>query len=656
MHMKQIFILFIGLILGMTFFPQTAYSQPKPTYSVTSKKAIKQYEEALALYDQRQYSEAANLLEALTQSTPDFIEAHYMLAQVYDDMRQPEKTIAPLEKALAVNEKFYPEGWLMLAESHFGLGNYDQAEKAVSKYMPFPHATPELEKRAQVILASCVFAKKAIASPVPFNPVNLGPEVNSENNEYYPCITADETTLLFTRLVPTASAYSGKQEDFFISKKQGEKWITAAPVAEINTPTNEGAPSLSADGQTLIFTACETGDGLWGGNREGIGSCDLFFSIKSGNNWQPAKNLGSGINSGSWESQPSYSADGRTLYFIRGKRSPRGIKEQDIYYCYLMDNGRWSPAQKIPGKVNTIFEEESVMIHPDGHTLYFSSNGHAGMGGLDIYKSELLPNGEWDTPVNLGYPINTKGDENSIQVTASGTVALFASERPGGYGGLDLYSFELHPFARPRLVTYIAGIISDKNTFKKLGAKVELIDLETGKQVAETYSNGGSGDYLICIPSGKDYALNVSKEGYLFHSENFSLKEYKSTQPYRLNVQLQKLKVGANVVLNNVFFNSNSFDLLPASRVELDKLAGLIQANPNVKIEIGGHTDNVGNDQANQILSENRAKAVVDYLVKKGVDASKVSFKGYGETAPIDTNDTEEGRARNRRTEFKVVE
>jgi outer membrane protein OmpA-like peptidoglycan-associated protein len=180
--------------------------------------------------------------------------------------------------------------------------------------------------------------------------------------------------------------------------------------------------------------------------------------------------------------------------------------------------------------------------------------------------------------------------------------------------------------------------------------------LETGKQVAETYSNGGSGDYLICIPSGKDYALNVSKEGYLFHSENFSLKEYKSTQPYQLNVQLQKLKVGANVVLNNVFFNTNSFELLTASRVELDKLTGLLQANPSVKIEIGGHTDNVGNDQANQVLSENRAKAVSEYLIKKGIDPSKVTYKGYGEIAPIDSNDTESGRARNRRTEFKVVE
>jgi hypothetical protein len=204
------------------------------------------------------------------------------------------------------------------------------------------------------------------------------------------------------------------------------------------------------------------------------------------------------------------------------------------------------------------------MIHPDGRTLYFSSNGHPGMGGLDIFMSTILPNGEWDTPVNLGYPINTSADENSLQVAASGKLALFASERAGGFGGLDLYSFELHERAQPTLVTYVKGVVSDKLSFKKLGAKLELIDLENGKLIAETYSGNAYGDFLLCIPSGRDYALSVSKEGYLFHSENFSLKNYNSTQPYELNIQLQKLKVGANIVLNNVFFGSNSFALLPA--------------------------------------------------------------------------------------------
>jgi outer membrane protein OmpA-like peptidoglycan-associated protein len=296
------------------------------------------------------------------------------------------------------------------------------------------------------------------------------------------------------------------------------------------------------------------------------------------------------------------------------------------------------------------------MIHPDGHTLYFSSNGHSGMGGLDIFMSRLLPNGDWDAPVNLGYPINTHKDENSIQVTARGQIALFASDRFGGQGGLDLYQFNLPQRVQPSLVTYVAGIISDKLSYKKLEARIELIDLETGKTVTEAYSNKGTGDYLLCLPAGKDYALNVSKEGYLFHSENFSLKNFNGYDPYRLDVQLQKLRPGATIVLNNVFFETNKWELKPESMIELDRLVSLLKGNPEKKIEIGGHTDNVGSDEANLTLSNNRAQSVVDYLIKKGIATTRLTAKGYGETLPIATNDTDAGRAKNRRTEFKVIE
>jgi len=341
---------------------------------------------------------------------------------------------------------------------------------------------------------------------------------------------------------------------------------------------------------------------------------------------------------------------------VRGKRTASGIKEQDIYYSYLRDDGSWAVPMKVPGRVNTVFEEESVMIHPDGHTLYFSSNGHSGMGGLDIFMSRLLPNGDWDAPVNLGYPINTHKEENSIQVTAKGDIALFASDRFGGQGGLDLYQFNMPERVRPSLVTYVEGVVSDKLSFKKLEAHLELIDLETGKTITESYSNKGTGDFLLCIPSGKDYALNVSKEGYLFHSENFSLKNFSGYEPYKLNIQLQKLRPGATIVLNNVFFETNKYDLLPASMIELDRLVTLLQQNPEKKIEIGGHTDNVGSDEANLLLSDQRAASVVGYLVKKGIAADRLTAKGYGETMPIASNDTDAGRAKNRRTEFKVTQ
>lgn len=653
-YMNSISRLLILLPLSMCVL--TALAQPAKEYTIKDKKAIKQYEEALKSYNIRDMGPARLSLEQLVEWKPDFIEAQFMLAQVYDEMGQTSRAILPLTAALQINPNYFPAGWLMLGECYFAEGNYEEAEKAVTKFMPYPKKDKLTEKRAQLIIASCVYAKNALRNPVPFEPINMGAGVNTEQDEYYPCITADQQTLLFTRLVKDERTRGGKQEDFFISQKENGVWQTATPIREINTPQNEGAPTLSADGQLLIFTACELADGSWGGNRQGVGSCDLFYSFQGPDGWREAQNIGQGINTGAWESQPSYSADGKTLYFVRGKRSARGITDQDIYYAYLNEQGRWSNPQKVPGRVNTDFQEESVMIHPDGRTLYFSSNGHPGMGGLDIFMSRMLPDGSWDTPVNLGYPINTHRDENSLQVARDGRLALFASERPGGFGGLDLYQFELHDRARPDPVTYVQGVVSDKLSFKKLDAELELIDLQTGKVVSRTSSHATKGNFLLCIPSGRDYALNVSRKGYLFHSENFSLKNYTSLRPFELDIRLQKLKQGAQIVLENVFFETNSFALKPESKIELDKLVQLLQANPDRKVEIGGHTDDIGSEESNRVLSENRAKSVVDYLSSHGVDASTLTWKGYGESAPIAPNDTEAGRAKNRRTEFKILD
>ncbi|MFN0032150.1 MAG: OmpA family protein [Flavobacteriales bacterium] len=644
-------ICFISILVAMA-----GCAQPKKTYSISNKKAIKKYEEAGELYKQQVDKLAIKTLEELTTEYPEFVEAQYFLAQLYDETGQTVKAIDPLKKALETDESFYPAGWMMLAECYFADGNYEEAEKAITKFMKHPKESMKQEKRAQLLLSSCVFAKDALKYPVPFEPVNMGAGVNTTASEYYPCITADNQTLLFTRDVPSADAYKGHQEDFYLSKMENKEWMQALPVAAINTTKNEGAPSLSADGLTLIFTACIAIDDTWGGNRTGYGSCDLFYSMQSANGWTPAENMGNGINTGTWESQPSFCADGRTLYFVRGKSTPTGIKEQDIYYSCIRPDGSWGAPMKVPGHVNTIFEEESVMIHPDGRTMYFSSNGHSGMGGLDIFMSRMTPAGDWDTPVNLGYPINTYKDENSMHVSTDGKFALFASEREGGYGGLDLYQFALHERARPTPVTYVKGVISDKLSFKKLEAHLELIDLESGKLIAESYSSPNDGSFLLCIPSGRDYALNVNKQGYVFHSENFSLKNYTSMEPYMLDIKLQKLRPGARIVLHNVFFETNKWDLKPESKTELDKLAELLLANPDKKVEISGHTDNVGNEEANQTLSENRASSVVSYLVKKGVSADNLVAKGYGESVPVDTTDTDIGRAKNRRTEFKILE
>ena len=371
-----------------------------------------------------------------------------------------------------------------------------------------------------------------------------------------------------------------------------------------------------------------------------------------GNKWSVPYNLEEPVNSRQWESQPSFSSDGKTLYFVSNRHN-----NYDIWVSMVNENGEWSVPEKLGANINTDNYEGSVFIHPDNQTLYFSSDGHVGMGGLDIYVSKKDSTGKWGKPMNLGYPINTFKDENSILISADGELAMFASDREGGFGGLDLYGFELYEEVRPEKVTYIKGVVFDNETGKKLEARFELIDLATGNIAVTSFSNKGTGEFLVCLPANHDYALNVSKEGYLFYSENFNLSGEKPlTDPVLKDVPLKPLKSGEKVILKNIYFETDKYDLKKTSEIELQKLIELLNKNPGIKIEISGHTDNVGTTEYNLELSQNRAKAVYDYLSENGIDTDMLTYKGYGESQPVDTNDTEEGRANNRRTEFEVVE
>jgi outer membrane protein OmpA-like peptidoglycan-associated protein len=323
---------------------------------------------------------------------------------------------------------------------------------------------------------------------------------------------------------------------------------------------------------------------------------------------------------------------------------------------FINDSSRWSEPVPLSERINTSGDEQSVFIHPDDQTLYFSSDGHPGMGGLDIFMSKRQPDGSWGEPINLGYPINTANDENSLLVSPAGDIAYFASDRSGGKGGLDLYQFELYPAIRPEPITYMKGKVYDANTKEPIVASFELIDLATAKPVMRSVSNSGNGEFLVCLPAGKSYALNVSKDGYLFYSDNFELKNPKSVkEPFLKDVPLHPIKAGESVVLKNIFYDTDQFNLKDESKAELGKLISFMNKNPKVKIEISGHTDNVGTKTHNQTLSENRAKAVFDYLIANKIQESRMSYKGYGDSKPIASNDKEDGRAQNRRTEFMIV-
>jgi outer membrane protein OmpA-like peptidoglycan-associated protein len=394
-------------------------------------------------------------------------------------------------------------------------------------------------------------------------------------------------------------------------------------------------------------------DGYPGG-RKGLGSCDLFISYSLGNEkWSTPENMGAPVNSEYWDSQPSLAADGQTIYFISNR--PGGKGGADMWKCTKNAQGKWANLTNMGDSVNTAFNEESPFIHPDGKSLYFSSDGWPGMGNKDIFLTRLKSNNQFGTPINLGYPINTDENERDLIVTANGKTAFFSSERNEGSGGQDLYYFDLYPAVRPLPVTYVKGKVFDKGTKKGLRADFELLDLETGNKVMEASSNIGSGEYLICIPSGKNYAMNVSKQGYLFNSENFSLKDKIDLATFELNMPLIPIKAGEKVVLKNIFFETGSFKLKDESKAELQKLIVFLTANISLKIEIGGHTDNVGDKKSNEVLSQNRAKAVYDYLVTNMVAPTRLSYKGFGDKQPISTNETDEGKAANRRTEFTVM-
>ena len=640
------------LFLIYLILPLAVFSQEYYELSTKSKKAKKYYENGEYLLKKENLKEAKVSFLSAIEEDPEFFEAHMLMGEIYEHEENDSAAVVAYRKAIEIDQDRYPPTYFILADLEYKNGWYDSALVHFKKYLRYEGTHGKNQIKAEKYLANCEFAIEAIKNPVPFQPVNLGYNINSELNEYFPCLTADNQTLLFTRLLTNTRSVTGTQEDFFISYYIHDEWEPATDLGPpINTIVNEGAPTLSADGNILIFTACESIDG-YGARRKGYGRCDLFVSKKSGNDWLMPYNLGQPVNSRHWESQPSISSDGRTIYFVSNRNN-----DYDIWSSTVNSNGDWSEPEILGDNINTEGYEGSVFIHPDNQTLYFSSDGHIGMGGLDIYVSRRDSTGKWGVPVNLGYPINSFKDDNSILISADGELAMFASDRKEGYGGLDLYSFELYEAARPQVVTYMKGTVFDKETNKKLDARFELTSLRTGLDAIESFSNKRNGEFLVCLPTNDDYALTVSREGYLFYSENISLSsENTSADPMLKDVPLEPIKVGAKVVLKNIFFETDKYDLKELSKIELKKLIRLLETNPGMKIEIGGHTDNIGTPEYNIILSENRAKTVNQYLVENGIDQSRLLYKGYGETKPVDTNETTGGRANNRRTEFKVVE
>jgi outer membrane protein OmpA-like peptidoglycan-associated protein len=619
--------------------------------STRSKKAASLFTEAIGCYDRKDFPKALRMLDKATEEDTAFVEAFLLKGDILSDQQYPREAIEQYKKGIKANPEFSPAIYFIVANVELLVGRYQDARKDYEKFLSYPDLPKEKKAKANKNLKSCDFGINSMAHPVPFKPVNLGDSINSPYDDYINAVTADEQQMFLTRKLPRSHHVSGEStefnEDFFKAVKTDSIWHKAVNMGPpINTDENEGALCISPDGKYIFFAACNRPDGY--------GSCDLYWSRKTGDTWSDPENLGSVVNSAAWDSQPSFSSDGKTLYFASKRQGGKG--SSDLWKSELQPDGSWTPPVNLGDSINTPLEEMAPFIHPDNRTLYFASRGHLGMGGYDLYYSRMDADGNWSAPVDLGYPINSYADEITLVVNAKGDMAYISSDKLGGKGGMDIYSFKLYKEARPVLVTYFKGVVFDKETKKRLEAKFELVDLATGKTVSRSSSDPVNGEFLLSLPAEKNYGLNVSKPGYLFYSDHFALQgESSKTKPFIYNVPLQPIKVGETVILKNIFFDTDKYDLKEESRSELARLIQLLKGNAGIHIEISGHTDNQGSDDHKLVLSRNRAKAVYDYLILNGISNARLSYSGFGLTRPIDTNDTEQGRANNRRTEFKVV-
>ena len=623
----------------------------------TNKKAISAFENAISSFDLRNYELAIAYLDQAIDKDKGFIDAYLMKFEVYSEMGDYPNAEEALENAVSVNEDYYRNAYYFLGLLEMQQGKYEEAKPHFEKYLTYQNLRPDMVAKANKEIANCNFAFTALEKPVDFEPQNMGEAINTKNAEYYPSITADGGQFVYTRLVDDARSFGGKNENIYSSNSRDNIWFPAVPLNGLNTEYNEGAPTISGDGKTLVFTACEL-HGEYGGERTGFGSCDLFISYKVDGKWQPATNIGKPINSKYWETQPSLTADGKTVFFIRGKHgNDRKPKDQDIYYSRIKDDGKWSIPVKISPRVNTPDQEESVFIHPDGSTLYFSSNGHPGMGGLDLYVTRRDSGGRWQKPVNLGYPINTYKDENSILVSPDGQLAYFASDREGGFGDLDLYSFELHEKVKPLSTTFARGKVVDANTGKPVIADFVITNIDERRKNQTFSSDPKTGEFIVAVATDRNYAVTVRAAGYLPHSQTFSLSKAPAGKGYDINIELEPIDIGKTVVLENLYFDTDSAILKDNSTHELSQLASFLRLHPDIVIELGGHTDTQGEEEYNLDLSKRRAEAAKLYLtLSEQIREDRIKTKGYGSANPIASNETEEGRAKNRRTELKIID
>jgi outer membrane protein OmpA-like peptidoglycan-associated protein len=641
--MKQFSVIILLFLFAISQF---AYSQG---FHTSNNRALKVYNEGLAAYDFFDFKKAEADFREAVKLDEGFYESYMMLGELFSKQKRYAEASENFRKAVSLDSLFFKPVYFSLAYAELMSGDYQNALIHFNVYL----AQSGMSEKNRIIaiknVKNCEFALKAIENPVLFNPVSVGNTINTPDDEYWPSITADGNMLMFTRQLNPADRQNRAvrgHEDFYVSHSSEHGWKEAFNAGTpLNTSQNEGAPSISSNGNYMFFTACD--------RRGGVGSCDIYFSFFNGDRWSEPFNPGMPVNTSYWESQPSISADGKRLFFSSSR--PGGYGGKDLWFSTLNDQNMWDEPINLGSSVNTDGDEMSPFVHFDGKTLYFASDGRPGMGGVDLYMTRMNDDSTWTEPQNLGYPINTYNDEMGLIIESGGSKAYFSSVREKA-NGKDIFYFNLHESVRPDPVAYLKGKVYDKVTGKLLQAEYELINLSS-QTVTIQSSTDENGNFLVCLPSGYNYGINVKKSGYLFYSENFMFEgQHSVVEPYIKKIILSPIREGEKMKLANVFYEVDSWQLKSESISELNNLASLISENKDFVVEIGGYTDSTGTSEYNQQLSEKRARSVVNYLINKGISPERLKYKGYGDTLPVGDNKIPEGRKLNRRTEARILE
>jgi outer membrane protein OmpA-like peptidoglycan-associated protein len=643
-----------GLLLGLAAAPTFAQQVPA---SITDSKARSLYEKAQSLYyKDRQPQQALLVWQQLIDKFPDYGDPYLRRGSLLVTLGDNANALQSYKTGLAKLpvEPARAGDYLLLGKLASQVGDYATMRLAYTNYLATTPTNKAQVALAKLQLQNCDFAAEAMAHPTGPAPELLPAPLNQFRDQYFPVLTADNKSLIFTVQRNPEKRYQ-ENEDVFISTLAADGTFGAPQSISpnINSRENEGTATISGDGNTLVFTGC--------GRAGGVGDCDLYISRRRGNQWTAPRNLGLLVNSKVWDSQPSLSADGRTLYFSSQRGG--GLGGYDIYVSTVGADGSWTQARNLGAPINTAGDDLGPFIHASGTTLYYATNGLVGLGSSDIFRSELDDKGQWSAPRNLGYPFNTFANEASLFVSSDNKRAYYTRADPpkpgdpvGALPAIRIYGTEVPASVRARETsTYAQGRVFDAVTKQPLNAMVQLFDLGTNALTQQVYSDAENGQYTAVLNEGRAYAMYATAPGYLLKSLSFDYSNRQQFDPLTLDIYLDPAKSGRSAVLNNLFFDSNQAALKPRSRTELDRLVEFLRQNPTLRVEVAGHTDNVGTPAANLSLSQRRAQAVLAYLSAHGVPAARLRAHGYGETKPVAANDTEVHRAQNRRIELRIL-